>query len=71
MTRAEVIEWLRECPHGKGCESSCPLKALRELPDRAQAYRELLRKTHEQSIDIEQAHKLCPRHVKADECGDG
>lgn len=66
MTRAEVIEWLRACPNGGGCEGSCPLKKLREMPDRSAAYRDLIRMTNEQSIDIEQAHMLCPRKTKAE-----
>lgn len=71
MTRADLINWLKGCPHGSGCEPSCPLKGLREMENRAEAYAELLRLSGGEIIDMEQVHNLCPRTKEAQRCGDG
>lgn len=61
MGRDIILQLVKGCPHGNGCEEHCPLKKLRELPT-VEAYTEIIRMTHEQVSEVEQVHNLCPRH---------
>lgn len=54
----KLKELLRACPHGEGCEQSCPMQRIRDTPSPEGTLSILL--GHEQA-DLLQTYSLCAR----------